>query len=247
MPPYGADFVSNYEFGFKTSWFNNRLRFNAAVYQLDWNNIQLSFLGADGLTEIRNAGNARIRGAEFDLTARPTPGLTMSLGGAFNDANITEDFCLFANADFDCTQPGPGGEANETLAPAGTRLPITARFKGNARIRYEFPLAGMTAHLQASGSYEGRRTRDLRLAQRDIYGPLRGYGTVDLSAGVENGRWSASIFARNLFDARGALGSSIQCNEGICGDPGGVTAIGPKIYTFVAQPRTLGIRVGMRF
>ena len=225
LPPYGADFINNYELGLKTSWLNNRLRFNAALYQLDWDNIQLSFLGANGLTEIQNAGNARIRGLEFDFFARPAQGLTISVGGAFNDAETT----------------------NAILAPAGTRLPITARFKGNARIRYEFPVGGMQGHAQMSASHEGRRTRDLRLVEREIYGDLGSYEQVDLSFGVENERWSASVFARNLFDTRGALGSGIQCNEQVCGDPGGATAIGPKIYTFVTTPRTLGVRFEVRF
>ncbi|HEX8216689.1 MAG TPA: TonB-dependent receptor [Allosphingosinicella sp.] len=247
LPPYGADYISNYELGLKTEWFDNRVRFNAAIYQLDWTDIQLSFLGANGLTEIRNAGNARIRGAEFDLLARPTEALTISAGAAFNDAQITEDFCLIANPEFNCTLPGSGGEENELLAPAGTRLPITARFKANARVRYEFPLGGMEGHVQASAAYEGERTRDLRLAQRDVYGRLPAYTTVDLSAGVRNEQWSAEIFARNLFDERGALGSTIQCAELVCGDPDGVTDIGPKIYTVVARPRTIGIRVGRRF
>ncbi len=226
LPPYDADFIDNYELGLKTSWLNNRLRFNAAIYQLDWTDVQLSFLGANGLTEIQNAGNARIRGLEFDFFARPALGLTISVGGAFNDAETTN------------TTP---------LAPAGTRLPITARFKGNARIRYEFPVAGMQGHVQASASHEGRRTRDLRVAENAIYGDLPSHELVDLSFGVENERWSASIFARNLFDERAALGRSIQCNEQVCGDPGGATAIGPKIYTFVATPRTIGVRFGVRF
>jgi iron complex outermembrane recepter protein len=242
LPPYGADFISNYEFGIKTDWLNHLLRVNAAIYQLDWDNIQLSFLGANGLTEIRNAGNARIRGVEFDILARPVDGLTLSFGGAYNHAQIIEDFCLIANAEFDCTTPG-----NALLAPAGTRLPITARFKGNSRLRYEFPIGGMEGHVQLSASYEGRRTRDVRLAQQAIYGALPAYTSVDINIGVENAHWSASLFARNLFDERGALGSGIQCNEGICGDPFGATAIGPKIYTFVTQPRTFGARVGIRF
>jgi len=226
LPPYGADFITNYELGLKTSWLDNRLRFNAAIYQLNWTDVQLSFLGANGLTEIQNAGNARIRGVEFDFFARPAQGLTISVGGAYNDAETTN------------TTP---------LAPAGTRLPITARFKGNARIRYEFPLGGMQGHAQASASHEGRRTRDLRPVESAIYGDLPGHEQVDLSLGVENERWSASLFARNLFDTRAALGRGIQCNEQVCGDPGGATAIGPKIYTFVATPRTIGVRFGVRF
>ena len=226
LPPYDADFISNYELGLKTDWLDHRLRINMSLYQLDWSNIQLSFLGQNGLTLIQNAGNARIRGAEFDVMIRPSQGLTINLGAAFNDAETTN------------TTP---------LAPEGTRLPLTARFKGNARVRYEFPLWGMNGHVQMSASHEGSRTRDIRPAIAPIYGNLSAYEIVDLSAGLQNDQWSIELFARNLFDERGALGSGIQCNELVCGDPGGATAIGPKIYTFVSRPRTIGIRVGRRF
>ena len=253
LPPYGADFITNYELGLKTTFAHNRLNFNAAVYQLDWDNIQLSFLGQNGLTEIRNAGNARIRGVEFELFGRPAPGLTMSIGGSYNDAELTEDFCLIANDAFDCTLnvdlDGDGvPEQNERLAPSGTRLPLTARFKGNARARYEFPLSGdMEGHVQASASYEGERTRDLRTLQRRLYGNLDDYVTVDLSAGIESGPWTAQIFARNIFDARVESGRFIQCLETTCGDPDGLTAIGGKTYTILGRPRTIGIRIGRRF
>jgi outer membrane receptor protein involved in Fe transport len=242
LAPYAPDFIDNYELGFKTNFANNRVRFNGAVYQLNWSDIQLSFLGANGLTEIRNAGNARIRGAEVDLGWRSGTGLSINLGAAYNDAQITEDFCLIANADFDCTTPG-----NAELAPAGTRLPITAKFKANALARYEFRLGGNEAHFQANAIHEGRRTSDLRLNERGIVGDLPAYTTVDLSTGVTNGRWSVNLFVKNLFDVNGALGNGIQCNENVCGDPEGLTAIGPKIYTFVTRPRMIGIRVGSKF
>ena len=118
----------------------------------------------------------------------------------------------------------------------------------NARIRYEFPMSeGWQAHLQASAAYEGRRTRDLRLVQRAIYGDMSSYTTVDLTAGVEHRDWSFEIFARNVFDSRGVTGRSIQCTEVVCGDPLGQTAIGGKIYSVVTTPRTIGLRIGRRF
>ncbi|HYD44248.1 MAG TPA: TonB-dependent receptor [Phenylobacterium sp.] len=247
LPPYPPDFIDNYEFGWKTSWANNRLRFNGALYQLNWSDIQLSFLGANGLTEIRSAGNARIRGAEFDIFVRPVRGLTIGFGGSYNNAKITDDFCLIANEDFDCTLAGPAGEPNALLAPAGTRLPITARFKSNALLRYEFDFAGLDAHIQGNWIHEGPRTSDLRLFERSILGPLDDYDTVDLSTGVTNGRWSVALFVKNLMDVNGATGNTIQCTESVCGDPDGVTAIGPKIYTYVIRPRLVGIRVGTKF
>jgi len=242
LPPYPPDFIDNYELGFKTSWADNRLRFNGAIYQLNWSDIQLSFLGANGLTEIRSAGNARIRGAEFDFYYRPVRGLTFSLGGSFNSAKIIDDFCKIANDAFDCTTPG-----NALLAPAGTRLPISARFKGNALARYEFKLGALDAHVQANLIHEGSRTGDLRLVERAIVGGLDAYQTVDLATGLTNGRWSAELFVKNLFDVNGATGNTIQCAESVCGDPDGLTAIGPKIYTYVIRPRMIGLRVGTKF
>ncbi|HEV2748750.1 MAG TPA: TonB-dependent receptor, partial [Allosphingosinicella sp.] len=247
LPPYFPDFINNWEFGFKTSWADNRVRLNGAIYQLDWSDIQLSFLGANGLTEIRNAGNARIRGAEIDLFARLAPGLTVSAGAAYNDAEITEDFCLIANEAFNCALPGPDGEENALLAPAGTRLPVTARFKGNILARYEFPVGTFDAHVQAGLVHEGRRTPDLRLAERAIIGDLSSYNIVDLSAGLKSGNWSAELFVKNLFDELGQVTRGVNCLETVCGDPEGQTRIGPKIYTWVSQPRTIGLKIGTKF
>jgi iron complex outermembrane receptor protein len=247
LPPYGSDTLDNYELGFKTSWWDNRVRFNGSIYQLDWTDIQLSFLGANGLTEIRNAGNARVRGAEVDVFLRAAQGLSFSLGAAYNDSEITEDFCLIANEEFDCTLPGSDGAENALLAPAGTRLPIVPKFKGNFLGRYEFPISDGQGHVQFAVAHEGHRTSDLRLFERELVGDVKGYTTVDITAGVEMGRWSAELFAKNLFDVNGQVGKTIQCVETTCGDPEGLTEIGGKIYTFVIQPRTIGVRVGTKF
>ncbi len=240
LPPYAPDFLVNYEAGAKFS-FGRGSHFNAAIYQENWSDIQLSFLGANGLTEVRNAGDARIRGIEADLLLRPADGLTWSTGVSFNDARLRQAFCYIEAPD--CIGGGfdLGGDK-------GTRLPLTARWKANSRLRYEWnPTSNLRAHVQGVVTYEGARTRDIRSAIQDIYGKMPAYALVDLSAGVDRGPWSVNLFAKNLFDARGQVSKSIQCNELVCGDPGGATAIGPKIYTTVTRPRTIGLRIGHKF
>jgi len=247
LPPYKPDFLINYEAGAKIS-FGTGSHFNFAIYQEDWKDIQLSFLGANGLTEIRNAGDARIRGIEMDLYLRLMRGLSWSTGAAYNDAKLRNDFCLIANADFDCTLPGPGGEENALLAEDGTRLPITAKWKLNSRLRYDWQLSGdMKAHVQAAVSYEGARNQDVRDVENAILGKLDAYTLVDTSAGIVRGPWSVDLYVKNLFDVRGQITKGVQCLETVCGDPDGVTAIGPKIYTVVSRPRTIGLRVGRKF
>ena len=246
LPPYQPDFISNYEAGTKLTFLDGRMRLNAAIYQLDWKDIQLSFLGANGLTEIRNAGNARIRGAEVDFYYRPVTGLTLSAGAAINRGKLTNDFCRIANDDFDCTTPG-----NVLLAEEGVRLPLTAKFKGSVRARYEVPVGTMRGHFQLSGSYEGERTRDLRNVPPNdinaIYGNLPAFSQWDIGTGLKSGPWTAELYVRNLFDRRGIESKSIQCTETTCGDPAGLTDIGGKVYSTVIRPRTIGLRFGRTF
>lgn len=253
LPPYRPDQLENYEFGWKTTF--GPLRFNGAVYQLDWNDIQLSFLGANGLSEVRNAGIARIRGIEMDLGYR-AGGFTLNLGGSYNDAKIRRDFCKIAVANFDCTVDvdldGSGAidasnEENATLAPSGTRLPVTAKFKGSAIARYEFPLGSWNGHVQAAVNHIGGRRSDLRPLQNGIKGFLDAYTTADFSLGVKNDVYRVELFATNLFNSNGVINSSVQCVETTCGDPDDVSATGGVIYDAVIRPRIVGIKVGMDF
>ena len=254
LPPYDPDFLTNYEAGAKLS-FGSGSHFNFAVYQENWKDIQLSFLGANGLSEVRNAGDARIRGAEADLYLRLMPGLSWSTGVSYNDAKLRNDFCLIAVPDFDCSidvdlDNPPDGvlEENDTLAEKGARLPITAKWKLNSRLRYEWQLnSDMKAHVQAAASYEGKRRADLRDLENSIVGNLKAYTIVDTAAGIERGPWALDLYVKNLFDVRGQITKGIQCLETVCGDPDGLTAEGPKIYTVVTRPRTIGLRLGYKF
>jgi iron complex outermembrane recepter protein len=261
LPPYKPDFLTNYELGAKYS-FGPGAHLNVTGYREDWDDIQLSFLGENGLTEIRNAGLARIWGVEADLLLRLAPGLTWGAGMAYNDASIVKDFCSIANEEFDCTidadlngdgviddplNPDDNDETNVLLAPSGRQLPITAKLKGNSRLRYEWTFNGMKANAQGIVTYEGKRRRDLRTFENGIYGNLPAFAQVDVSAGIEPNGWNVEVYVKNLFGARGQLSKAIQCLETTCGDPGGDTDRGGIIYTTVARPRTFGLRVGRKF
>ncbi len=244
LPPYKPDQLDNYELGWKTMW--GPVRFNGAVYQEIWNNIQLSFLGQNGLTEIRNAGKARIRGVEFDLGYNKN-GLSLDLSGSYNDATIRKDFCLIANSAFDCSLPGTDGTENALLAPAGTHLPITAKFKGNAVARYEFPVGGWDGRVQFAVNYIGKRRSDLRTLENSIKGDLAAYTTADVSIGVKRDGYRVELYATNLFNSNGVVNTSVQCLETTCGDPDGITGTGGVFYDYVIRPRVIGLKFGADF
>lgn len=236
LPPYAADFIDNYEIGWKTSLFDRKIRWNGAFYYLDWTDIQFSYLGANGLTEIRNAGDARIKGVETEIVAVPTPGLTLTLAGAYTDAKLRTNYCRVADPTFTCTTP----EGNFIQASSGTRLPITPKFKGNAVARYEIAVGeGLEAHVQGAAVYQSSTLLDLRDVERGILGRQRGYLTADFTAGVKlDSGLSASVYVRNAFDKLGNVFRGTQCAVATCGD---------IIYAFPNQPRTIGLKVGQRF
>jgi outer membrane receptor protein involved in Fe transport len=136
---------------------------------------------------------------------------------------------------------------NAELAPAGSRLPLVPKFKGNAVARYEFPVAGWKAHVQGALAYVGDRTSDLRVVERGIKGPLASYTSVDLSLGAKRGPYRVELFATNLFDSRGVIGTGLQCRETTCGDPEGITTTGGVFYDYPIKPRMVGLKVGFDF
>lgn len=238
LPPYTSDFLTNYELGWKTTWGDNRFSFNGAVFQEDWDNFQFSYLGQNGLTEIRNAAQARIRGIELDVNWAATYNLMISGGMAWYDAKLTADYCAATDAngnlDPDCYLP----VSPYDRAFSGTRLPVTARVKANLNARYSWDMAGGEAFWQANVSHQGSRTTDLREAQSALFGKLGAYTLVDLSAGFRKGNWSVDLFLKNAFDKRAEMARFAQCATLTCGY---------QPYTVVAQPRTLGIRFSQEF
>lgn len=233
LPPYKADFLTNYEFGWKTEWLDHHLIFNGAVFQENWKDFQFALLGQNGLTEIKNANQARIRGFESNIAWAATYNLTLSAGIALYNAVLTENYCGFTDANDNPVTICPAPQA-----PKGTRLPITAKEKGNVTARYTFDMNGFETYFQGALVFEGRRTSDLRLEERSIIGDLPGYGSVDLSAGIKKAPWSFDFYVKNAFDRRGELSRYAECAEAVCGS---------QTYIVPILPRTIGLRVTRDF
>ncbi|MEO6103495.1 MAG: TonB-dependent receptor, partial [Pseudoxanthomonas sp.] len=256
LPPYLSDVLTNYELGFKTSWFDNRVTFNGSVFRQEWKDFQFSILGANGLTEIKNANQARINGAEFDLNWAATYNLRITAGAAFYDAKLTENYCGLTDLDgkpiTECVDgtinPDTGDVFTGPEAPSGTQLPVTPKFKGNLIARYSFEIGGFDAYLQAAAVHVGERRSDLRLLERDILGTLPAYTTADFSVGLGRANWSVDLFVNNAFDERGQIARFTQCGETICGASGVVPEYPDgQVYIVPNRPRTVGVRFSQKF
>lgn len=233
LPPYSSDFLTNYEMGWKTTWMDGSLRWNGAVYALRWEDFQFSILGSNGLTEIKNAAQARVHGVETDVVWRVSEAFTLSAAAAYTDAQLTANYCgyLTAGGDPETNCPSP-------LAPEGTALPVTPKFKGNVTARYEFPMGDLDAFVQGSVVHVGSNWTDLRLLERSIIGRQEAYTTLDLSTGVSTDVWSVSLALNNATDERASIYRYAECAEEVCG---------ARTYIVPNRPRTLSLRFGRKF
>ena len=224
LPPYSSDFLTNYELGWKTTWADGRVRLNGAVFQEDWEDFQFALLGANGLTEIKNSAQARIRGLEADLTFAATDRFTISSGIALIDSELTENYCGFvdANGNPESQNPCPFDDDGDPITPPllldplafkGTELPVTPQFKANLTLRQEFRLGSFDAYWRGSYIYKGKSRADLRDFENAILGDQPSYEIVDFSAGLTKDSYTLELFVSNALDERPVLYRFVQCAE----------------------------------
>ncbi|MEX0735280.1 MAG: TonB-dependent receptor [Steroidobacteraceae bacterium] len=251
LPPYDTDFLTNYELGWKTTWADGRVRFNGAIFQEDWDDFQFALLGANGLTEIKNAAEAEIQGVEVDLTWAATDAFQISAGVAYIDSELTAPYCGFVDPVTQqpvAVDPCPDlqdldgdGDTTETFAPEapeGTPLPVTPEWKANLTLRQQFQLGSFDSYWRASYIYKGESRADLRDAANAILGDQPSYDLFDLSAGISRNNYTIELFVNNVTDERTVLYRYVQCAEAICG---------AQPYVATTPPRTIGLKFSQRF
>jgi len=256
--PYLADYLINWEMGFKTSWFNHTLRVNADVFRDYWNNFQYDFLGPSSVTIIANAARARSQGIEAEVQWQPIKDLTFTTNLASTDARLTAPYCgeVYSNGS-PVTNCGPNNPnpnyQNPPLAPNGTVLPVTPPFKANLTTRYTFPIGNLHGYAEGALVYQDGVWSDLRLQAYATVGPqygelvpLRGtlgqqpaFTNIDVSAGVEEKTYSFELFVKNLTNEQEQLYRYAECTPQTCGPY--------SVYAGLAPPRTIGIRFGEKF
>jgi len=224
---YQADKTTNYELGTRTDLLDRTLSIDVAAFLVDWKDIQLSEFvaapGTPGFTINANGGTARSKGLEWTLGLTPVTGLTFTLTGAYVDAYLTS-------------------AATATGGNEGDRLPYVPKWSTSLDGAYTWRAFGnYNAFAGATWSYLGSRFNDFSAT----YGAtgftanprpeLPSYNTVNLRAGLENGRWTFELYGKNVGDTRGITyyTNSATPNYG-----------GAVAYT---QPRTIGALVTARF
>jgi outer membrane receptor protein involved in Fe transport len=252
-PNYAADYLKNYEIGWKTEWLNHTLRWNGALYYDQWNDFQFSFLGPNSVTIVANAGQARVKGGDTELEWQATPAFNLSLGAAYTDAYLSENYCgaldpttgapITSNP---CPQQAsnPAPYQNNTngyppLAPVGQQLPNTPKFKGTATARYSFPVGTWEGHVQANYVYQTAVWADLRTYERGLLGQQPSFGIFNFFTGIQKNNLSIELLIKNAFDERASIYRYSECVQAVCAPI--------AVYNVVAPPRLIGLQLSQRF
>jgi len=251
LKAFVPDTVKNYEVGWKLALLDRTLQFNAAAYQIDWENIQMTVFDQNisNQTFTTNFTDARIRGVEGDVAWRPTKELTVNGGFSYNDSELTKY-----------------RKAATVLVPLGSPLALSPKFQGNIRMRYETETAsGLRPFAQggfhfvdssissdidnvsiklpgfnATAGYAAQvpiTYNGVTVKPGDVIVPLKGalkqksYTTLSASVGASKDNWTVELFGENLTDARPELYKS--GNDG-------------ELRVTTSRPQTFGVRLSVR-
>ncbi|MEH6593066.1 MAG: TonB-dependent receptor [Halioglobus sp.] len=101
--PFEEEEINSIELGVKLDAWNNRFRLNAALFSMDYDDMQLFVARPDpdpnnvgSLQGVTNAGSARIDGLEIEMTLLPAEGWLISLAASLADGEFEEfdDFII---------------------------------------------------------------------------------------------------------------------------------------------------------
>lgn len=214
---YHSDSTVNYELGVRTAQLDGRLSLDVTAFHIDWKDIQLLEL-VDNTGVNGNGGRAVSQGVEVSAVVKPLRGLTLSFDGSYTDAKLTTS-------------------SPEIIGPvAGDRLPYVPRWSGSLDAEYDWNvLVNYTAFVGAQWAYVGDRSSDF-VSGGGLATPLPSYNTVDLRIGLQDNRWLAELYVKNVSNAQGL--TSVNTN---------VIAPGQTGAAYFAMPRTVGVLLSAKF
>ena len=240
---YDPDKLNNYEMGIKSEWLDNRLQFNATLFHMVWDDIQLSFSSSgSGLWWLRgqdNGGAGENTGVEFDFNWLATDRLRLSASVYLGDAEYTDSFI---------------SEEGEQLLTAGSRMPDSANRKYSVGIDYTFEnVFGGDVWTRLDAYYVGDMYSALwRVEEGNPLSPSYVPGTMpdvesftkaNFQIGYQRETWDATLYVRNLTDER--ANTFTGSGAGYYAEYWGHTGFGDTHN--LARPRTISLKLTKRF
>ena len=173
------------EGGIKSRFWNRRIEWEASGFFMDFSNLAIATVDAQGNPHLENAGEEHFKGFETGASLFLTHDVIARANYSFHDATF-----------IDFTQIFDGVQTQL----AGKRLEMSPHHLAGVSLYY-VPIRGFLGGV--SMNYTGSRFLDKR--NRVL---AEGFPTFDLSAGYRTPRWEIRVDARNLADRRDPVAES---------------------------------------
>ena len=187
-----------YEAGFKSMWFDRRLRFNFSTFFYDYDDLQvfaLTSVGGQVVAILENAADATIWGGEIDMFARPLPGLELRVAAAWLSTEYKDYETAIA-----VSQGGSDFSGNEMIA--------APNYSGSATLAYELPLMDGVLRAAVSTSYSDEvhyKADNIDRARQGSVWLVNGNFSyrlpddrTEISLWIRN--WNDKVYVTNVFD-----------------------------------------------
>lgn len=254
LATYEPEKLRAYELGSRNRFLEGRLQLNVELFSWDYKDNQIAHVIFDPLGNInlvtQNAGQATIRGANFDLQAALSANDRLRAFVEYNDASydtFTYDtvFSIFGTPLFNPASTGcpvgapfPGslfGTQLITVNCSGFSLPRAPKWAASVGYEHTFNFSGGSAiNAALSGQYSSERYTGFEFVGSQLADASQTYD-VDLTYLSSNGKWSLGAFVHNVGNEPVYTGGSVQ----------GFAP--PLVYATIGPPRTYGVRARYTF
>lgn len=233
--PYGPEVVKNYEVGFRSSLWNNKVTLNGAIFYDDIDDVQLTTTDPVTLISRRfNAGKGHSTGIELESSILDlVPGLEINLSGGYLAARLDD----FTGVERQATYAN-GLVLNSTPFD-GARLPNAPTWQGFLGATYILPIqAPGTYRIGGNLQYKSSTFNDAlnnsvnQIPDQTILNGFASYTTSD-------NHWTFRIDLRNALDERYPQWANYTVQPGT----------GTLLYrgAFYNEPRTIWTSVKYSF
>ncbi|MEY2942153.1 MAG: hypothetical protein RLY97_167 [Pseudomonadota bacterium] len=260
LPPVNPEKLDAYTAGFKSEFFDHRLRLNAEAFYYKFSNIQVqnNVPPPNAGTILVNAGKATIKGFEIDLSAKPVEHLTLTASLSYLDGKYTEFLggptffptganapittpvvasCTFASTQ---TFNAAGYPVGAGGAPAvqgfcnlsGSKTVNTPPFSSAISLLYTIPTGSGDFDIAASWSHSGNYFSEPHNLPF-IKQPSYNVVNASLSWTDPDGHFKIKVWANNLTKEQYFSYLALGGTAGATGSP--------------AAPRTYGATLGVHF
>ena len=191
--PFNPEHLDTVEFGVKSDMLDRRLRVNADVFYNIYKDMQvtqnITYPDGKNSASIINAGQARTKGIELEVTAVPVESLTLSAYAAGLDARYTR---------YNTQVLGPGG----LLVPIsykGNQLMNAPKWSGGASASYVVPTGPGKTTLFLQDNFTTSKYTNFDDLPQELVGFIN-LVNANISWAPHDEHWSVGLYGRNLAD-----------------------------------------------